>query len=578
MRTYDPASSKERERGQVLVLVAIFMVVLLLSAALAADYGSWLSTRRDYQSVSDAASLAAAAELPAPGQGSPTAAQQQNAAVEALVYLNDHLGWGQDRPWAVTKVADPVNSALNNRAPLVVTAGSDEYCVWIWTPTPSAAITTTGSASCMGSPGGTLYSPAKYPTDIRKVFVMVESRRPSFFAHIVGLTSENVSALAVAGGSHVNYAVMSLKPRLGSPDSQFGIKIGGGSSLTVPSGDIGGNYTLQWSGSGSSINFSAGQNQVVDLKEPGTVQGSGTVVNGTIHQLEDPIEDPAYGTPPSCPGVLTSPCWSLWPPSIPVTATNKGVYPYCASPADITNHRLDLSCLSNAELAAGVTIWPGKYEQIKIPSGAKVTMSPTCLPGDMACLDPNGDLSEADNRGGVFYLTSSSSNSGLLMNGTPGSPSTLTGCSVLLILDPHESGGSRVQMNLAGNGNTININATSCDMRITPGHPSGATLYRWYGYGASDFTNPISVWVRPNQSGYNLTSTNNGSNVITFGAGATINENGVIYAPEDNTIVAGGPAGSGVGQIVSWTITYVGGSNIIESFQGPAKLRTRLYQ
>ena len=567
------------ERGQVLVIAALFLVVLLVSGALAVDYGSWLSTRRDFQSVSDAASLAAAAQLPPPGQGAPTSVQQASAAVEALVYLNDDLGWGLDRTWAQGQVA----VALNQTAPLVVSGGGYSYCVWIWTPTPSAAATITGAAGCMGGAvGSKIYSPATYPSDVRKVLVRIQSFRPAYLARIVGFSEELISAIAVAGGAHLNYAVIALKPRLGSPDNKYGITITGGSHLIVPSGDVGGNYTLQWGGSGTSIVFSAGQSQVVDLQEPGTVQGIGTVVNGAVHQLEDyPIPDPLYGTPPSCTGPVTSPCWAAaaWPPSTPVTTTNKGVYPACASAADINNHRLDLSCLSSAELALPITIWPGRYEQIKLPSGsANVIMSPTCLPGDTACLDPNGDGSTADNRGGVFHLSSSSPSSGLLMNGTPGSPSMLTGCGVLVILDPYETGGTRVQMNVAGNGNTLNLNATSCSMKSSPTNPSGATLYRWYGYGASDFTNPISVWVRPNLSGYGMTSTNNGSNVITMGAGATINENGVIYAPQDNTQVSGGPFGSGVGQIVAWTITYTGGSDINETFQGPAKLRTRLYQ
>ncbi len=567
------------ERGQVLVIAALFLVVLLVSGALAVDYGSWLSTRRDFQSVSDAASLAAAAQLPPPGQGAPTSVQQESAAVEALVYLNDDLGWGLDRTWAQGQVA----VALNQTAPLVVSGGGYSYCVWIWTPTPSAAATVTGAAGCMGGAvGSKIYSPATYPSDVRKVFVRIQSFRPAYLARIVGFSEELISAIAVAGGAHLNYAVIALKPRLGSSDNKYGITITGGSQLIVLSGDVGGNYTLQWGGIGTNIVFSAGQSQVVDLQEPGTVQGIGTVVNGLVQQLEDyPIPDPLYGTPPSCTVAVTSPCWAAaaWPPSTPVTVTNKGVYPACASAADINNHRLDLSCLSSAELALPITIWPGRYEQIKLPSGsANVIMSPTCLPGDTACLNPDGDDSTADNRGGVFHLSSSSPSSGLLMNGTPGSPSMLTGCGVLVILDPYETGGTRVQMNVAGNGNTLNLNANSCDMKTSPTNPLGATLYRWYGYGASDFTNPISVWVRPNLSGYNMTSTNNGSNVITMGAGATINENGVIYAPQDNTQISGGPAGSGVGQIVAWTITYTGGSDINETFQGQAKLRTRLYQ
>jgi Flp pilus assembly protein TadG len=559
------------ERGQVLVIAVIFMVVLLVSGALAVDYGSWLSARRDFQSVSDAASLAAAAQLPPPGQGAASLAQRQSAAIEALVYLSDHFGWGLDR--TSPQLQADANAVLQNTAPLVVSGGGYSYCVWIWTPTPSATDTITGAAGCMGGAvGSTIYSPATYPSDGRKVLVRIQSFRPAYLARIVGFSQDLVSAIAVAGGVHLNYAVIALKPRLGSPDSQFGVTINGGSHLIVPSGDVGGNYSLQWGGSGSSIEFTAGQSQVLDLQEPGTVQGSGNVVNGTIHQLEDPIQDPLYGTPASCMAAVASPCWADWPPTTPVTATNKGVYPACENSADINNHRLDLSCLSNAELALPITIWPGKYEQIKLPSGAaNVIMSPTCFATDTACT--------ADNRGGIFYLSSSSPSSGLLMNGTPGYPSMLTGCGVLLIFDPHESGGgTRVQMNVAGNGNTLNLNADSCNMKSSPRNPGGTILYRWYGYDASDFTNPISVWVRPNRIVYDMTSTNNGSNVITMGSGATITENGVIYAPEDNTIVSGGPAGSGVGQIVSWTITYTGGSNITESFQGPAKLRTRLYQ
>ncbi len=579
------------ERGQVLVLAALFMVVLLVSAALAIDYASWLTARRDFQSVVDAASLAAAAELPAPGTGSASATERDAAAAEALVYLNDHLGWGHDRAWASAQVA-ATPSARNNTAPLVVSTGSGTYCVWVWTPTPAAAVTTTpaaGSQACLRNPGGILYAPANYPTDGRKVFVAISSPRASYFANIAGIHDEVVSAFAVAGGSHLNYAVIALKPRLRTPDTNLGITItGNNSSLIVPNGDVGGNYSLAWGGTGSSVVFTAGENQVVDLEEPASIAGNGSVINGTVHQLEDyPIPDPLYGTPPSCTAALTSACWDAWPPTSPVTATLKGVYPACEQPNKINNHILDLGCVAPAVLAAGYTIYPGKYQEINIPAGSNITLSTSCLSTDNACLDPNGDGNTADQRGGVYYLTTlgstgSASGSGLRMNGTPGKPTVLQGCGVLMIFDPDESGGSNVQMNVGGAGNTIQINtptiSSGCSMHYSPGNPTGTTNYLWYGYNAADFTNPISVWVRPNRNGYDMTGTNNGSNVITLGAGSTIQENGVIYAPEDNTIVSGGPAGSGVGQIVAWTITYTGNSTINETFQGPAKLRTRLYQ
>ena len=176
----------------------------------------------------------------------------------------------------------------NNTAPLVVTAGSNSYCVWIWTPTPSAAITTTGSASCMPSSGGTIYSPANYPSDSRKVFVLVQSPRPSFFAHIVGVTSESVSAFAVAGGAHANYAVMALKPRLGTPDSQYESRSRATTVVSLcPSAMSVATTVSSGAAQGRGIIFTPGDEQVVDIYEPGTVQGVGSVVGGTIHQLED---------------------------------------------------------------------------------------------------------------------------------------------------------------------------------------------------------------------------------------------------------------------------------------------------
>jgi Putative Flp pilus-assembly TadE/G-like len=553
-----------RERGQVLVLTALFLVVLLLAGALAMDYSSWLVARRDYQAVVDAAALAGAAQLPPPGVAASSTewqADQNNAAVEALVYLSDHLGF----PVTRSAAAANVSSFLNNPAPYVPTGSG--YCVWIWTPVPLSTVSASADSQCAPS-SSTLYSPATFAGDQRKVFVRVQSLRPALLGGVAGIQNELVSAIAVAGGARNNWAVIALKPRLNTPDQYYGVNIMGSSTLTIPDGDVGGNYTLAWGGQYSHVVFPAGTDQEVALAEPQTVQGVGSVLNGLgIQQLLDnPIPDPAYGTPSMCSGSLTSPCWPEYPPSTG-GATNKGVYPACATAQDINKHSI------NCANGSSITIYPGRYEQVKIPSGTTVTLSKDCYPGDTACT--------SENRAGVFYfaLDNLSNGGGLYLNGTSGQPTVLTGCGVLLIFDPNESGGSGIQMNVAGYGNTININSTSCGMLSSPPHPGGGTTpYPWYGYGAADFTNPISVWVRPNLSGYNVTTPNSGSRVITMGAHATINENGVVYAPQDNTTIFGGPSGSGVGQIVAWTITYDGGTSVTESFQGPALIRTRLYQ
>jgi len=411
--------------------------------------------------------------------------------------------------------------------------------------------------------------------------------------------------MAVAGTVHLNYAVIALKPRLGSPDNVFGLTITGNSTLRVPIGDVGGNYTLAWGGSSSQINFpTTGLEQVVDLEEPLSVGGSGSVVGGSIEQLGDyPIPDPAYmvqqpswcqpptGAPnpyaaqcrePHPNGAVAAGVW-LWPPSSdPLLPTTHGAYPLCASNTDMNNHRI--KCADSSTLM----LWPGMYEYVSIPNGVTtVILSPYCYgdPSAPAFYKVTGATPDSDcinnGRAGIFYFQSSASQAGLQFNGSGG---TLSGCGVFLMFDPNESGGSGRTVFTVPSGNTVNINSDAhCPngetMKYSPGAPGGNMPYKWYGFNSPD-TNPVSVWVRPNLTagGYNMTGSNNGSHVINVSAGATINENGVIYGPQDNTTISGGPSGSGVGQIVTWTITYTGGTVINETYQGPGLLRTRLWQ
>jgi hypothetical protein len=48
-----------------------------------------------------------------------------------------------------------------------------------------------------------------------------------------------------------------------------------------------------------------------------------------------------------------------------------------------------------------------------------------------------------------------------------------------------------------------------------------------------------------------------------------IDYRGLIYAPYDNVKVAGQPTHSDIGQLVSWTAQFTGGSTINQSFDGP---------
>ena len=570
------------ERGQVLALSALFMVVLLISASLAVDYASWLSARRDFQGVVDAAAIAAAAQLPAPGFGTVSAQQQQDAATDALVYLSDHLGWGIARATAQGNTAQ----FLNQAAPYVVTSGSTKYCVWIWTPTPIGSENTGTDVQCQPN-AQVLYSPANYPASSHRVFVRIQQPRPTFFAGIAGFSSEIVSAIGVAGTAHTAYAVISLKTRLGNPDNQLGLTISGSTTyLTIPFGDVGSNYggTCDSASNAGAVTFTnSALEQTVDLQEPSPISSclNSNVTGGTIQRLPDyPIADPAYFAPlPTwCTGALSGECsepsgagTASWP--FPPAAN----YPSCANATDITKHQIT-KCTSGT-----FTVYPGKYELISVPNGATAILSPNCFgsPADLAAnplhTPPDSDCI-TNGRAGVFYFASNASQAGIsVANG-----GKLYGCGVLTIFDPNETGGTgKMQFDVSGSNAEVRMNDSTvpggCSMKYDPGNLAGTTSYVWYGYN-QPFQNPVTMWVRPNGNGYNMSGSGNGSHVINFHAGAALFEGGAIYGPQDNTQVSGGPSGSGVGQIVSWTVTYTGGAQITETFQGPGISRTRLWQ
>jgi hypothetical protein len=583
------ADERSPERGQVLVLTALFMVVLLLAAALAIDYSSWLSARRDYQSVVDAAALAGAGQLPPPGFGTVTAVEQENAATDALVYLSDHLGWGIDRASA----QGATSQYLNQSAPYVVTVGSHAYCVWIWTPTPLASSSAGTDPGCAPA-SSALYSPANYPGSSHRVFVRIQDARPSFFAGFAGITSEFVSAIAVAGTVHSDYAVIALKPRLKTPDNVLGLTINGNTThLVVPIGDVGSNFSASCDSASNkgAVTFpTSSLEQTLDVEEPPPTASctNANITGGVIELLPDyPIPDPDYFTPrPTwCTGPYSGQCqepsgggtasWP-WAAALKDPLTNNSViYPACATGNDPTQNKIT-NCKTD------FTIYPGKYEYVIVPGGVTATLSPNCY-GDAADLaaNPTHTIPDTDcitnGRAGVFYFTSNASKEGIAVQNN----GVLEGCGVLTVFDPNENGGSRMQFNVSNPGAAVFLNDPAvpggCTMKWDPGHVGGTTAYKWYGYN-QPFQSPVTMWVRPNRNGYNLTSTNNGSNVITFNGGSTLFEGGAIYAPEDNTAISGGPAGSGVGQIVAWTITYSGGTNINETYQGPGIVRSRLWQ
>ena len=269
-----------RDRGQTLVLFALFLVVLIGSSAVAVDYGTWLKVRRDYQNVADAAVLAGSAFLVRPV----TVPKQVDAREAAWKSIEDQLGISLDE----TLLAASSTPALT---PIVdVTSG---YRMWVSTPPLGAAA---------GYGGG-------YSGNNRVLFAWVEKDNPAYLSRIFGLGDQTVSAWATAGTFPNRFAVITLRkngdPTNGNPTD---LDINGGTVLNVYDGDVGGNWGLSVNGSDSAIvmHSSTGDAYGVYQTENVPTGGNGwipsqvrTFPGGTpvTVQYHAEVADPAYPAP-----------------------------------------------------------------------------------------------------------------------------------------------------------------------------------------------------------------------------------------------------------------------------------------
>src|SRR6266513_3112349 len=97
---------RRAERGQVLPLFALFLVVLIGFAALAIDVSGAYSARRFYRSVADGASLAGAQDLQQTGSRAVAAADRIRARQHAMQHVVTELGIAGALPLACATAAD----------------------------------------------------------------------------------------------------------------------------------------------------------------------------------------------------------------------------------------------------------------------------------------------------------------------------------------------------------------------------------------------------------------------------------------------------------------------------------------
>jgi hypothetical protein len=119
-------------------------------------------------------------------------------------------------------------------------------------------------------------------------------------------------------------------------------------------------------------------------------------------------------------------------------------------------------------------------------------------------------------------------------------------------------------------------------LEITPANMSGTTTCNKHIFSATA-TSTITLTPSPKYFNISLyietmpgwqttcTSAPLGTNVVRFAGGACYSIGGAIYGPADNMVLTGSGCGTGVGQIVAWTLLINGNGNVIETFD-PTKL------
>ena len=542
-------------RGQVLPLFAIFLIGLFAAAALAVDVSSAYSARQAYRTAADAASLAGAQDLQVAGSRAITGGDQTKARADSLKSLMKAFG--------VTSVTGTCAPAAQI---LACQLDGTPFLVSVVTPSPTCVTCDSTHA------------------------VQVTVRNPTFqltFARVLGMGQFNVASTSVAGlvfGR--SYAIQTLRPpkRAGATFLVNDIEIDGGSVVNVQHGDVGSNANMNYSGTGSIMNIDPGYGMFYfdPLSGPGWF-GPPMPPLQIVEKLPTLINDPLYQYPAMRGSAGSAPC-TTGPSNCAPTFTDAkaadcgapGVNPACTrADLDLTGCKLEADYLRTsvysifmaAQLDSNVYCYnPGIYD----------TSNPNQLVvagGDVALLMP-----------GAYYFKSGLDVSGRIVGGyrpgTNGVALMFDECSAQCILSGNTAqtialnAGSKFPPGTAG---TSALAALDWDGRLVetsgPASPTPRLLITLLvNKDPTCFVPTSPPFVEP--SGCDPGTHNK---TLNMAGGGSLALEGVQYAPTDNVEIHGGSTGTGqVGQIISWTLFYSGGTHINQegpATEGPGTLR-----
>jgi Putative Flp pilus-assembly TadE/G-like len=513
----------DRERGQVLVLFAFMLVVLLGMAALAIDVSGVYAEQRHERSVADAAALAGASDNFRLGSTAVDNTEWTKARTHAMQNLLNQLSPGTSvLPTCAVGGSSPYSRDIVN-CPLTGTP----YYVSVKAPSPSCA-----SGAC---------------DPIRSVQVTV--RNPKFgltFARLFGQFQWNLAITSVAERSlGTNYTFVTLRPPKPSRSS---------SGACAPNCDAnekdvfldGSNTKLTVDKDmGTNTNMTLTNGATVALTTPGAfVDRYDAYQNWTApppgRQISVPVKDPNYPVP-----VAPDP---LVHPELIFGTNAAGQRSPAACATEVTNTILSSSSnynVSAADATAGKVVCynPGVYND---PQGLK----------------PDPGVTTMVFTPGVYFL-----NEGLV----PGNN--------VRVIGGYQAGSQGVAFvfptscnpscDFAGNAAPlVALNAGSA-YPTGSGTPASAAV-NWDTnpvQTTSKIPLPMTLIVKPDLlcvvAPVDTCPDENANNQLKLPGSGSMFVFGVQYAPTDNVAITGGSGSNGfLGQIWAWTVHYTGGSNI----------------
>ncbi len=526
--------SARAERGQVLPLFALFLLVLLGFAALAIDVSGALAARRLYRSAADAAALAGGQDLQVGTTRAVDPSHRTQARTDAMARLVSLMGASAT---PTTGTCDPASDITDCALP------GTPYFVAVRTPSPTC-VTCDPNRS-----------------------IQVTVRNPSYglaFARVFSQFTWNIASTSVAGlAFNRSYTIVTLRPpaQVGNTfDVKDIVLNGNGTTVAVHTGDVGSNSNMTYSGLGAVLTLDSGYDMYYFDPNSGPLWGASPPGN----KLSRLIQDPGYRYPDMTGAPTFTDARQSKVPLPGVTRADQD--PACLNQAK----KVDPTVYTwiTAQLLTPSTIYcykPGIYLSGSGAQNASITI-PT---GTLGILEP-----------GAYYLQSGLDVGGRLIGGfEPGKPG------VALMFDEAGPGNCSSCIFSGNNALTIALNAGT-KFPYGPAGTAATAAIDWSGQplltSGPESPNPpaiITIFVKPDTNGpggsqacvvptsppyVEPTGCNDNRNAtVNIAGGGQLDLEGVQYLPTDNVAISGSSDGKGsVGQIIAWTLTYSGGTTI----------------